>query len=61
MLVQKAVEPSQLCSLCVISWQGHTHAVRDVEDLAEAKKPHIRDVSSNSGANERALDQESKS
>lgn len=61
MLVQKAVEPSQLHSLCVISWEGHTHSVRDVEDLAKAEKPHIHDVSSNSGANERALDKESKS
>lgn len=61
MLVQIAVEPSQLGSLSVISWERHTHAARDVEDLAKAKKPHICDVCSNSDTNERALDKGSKS
>lgn len=61
MLVQIAVESSRLGSLSVISWERHTRASRDVEDLAKAKKPHICDVSSNLGANERALDKESKS
>lgn len=61
MLVQISVEPSHLGSLSVISWERHTHADRDVEDLVKAKKPHICDVSSNSGTNERPLDKEPKS
>lgn len=61
MLVQNTVEPSQLGSLSVISWVGHTHGVRDEENLANAKKVHIHDVSFNSGANERELDKESES